>query len=131
MYYKSRKEDENRFLMEKKGDWFPPPYQCKKMLVCKCIWETFEEAEHRGQANNRCVAQGQSRHILESVHSQHERYSRVHTGNYKESKGGGKVSPINRNQLLACQGQGWHDCGYRNDGELFVQEKKRNRTLTV
>ena len=30
MYYKSRKEDENRFLMEKKGDWFPPPYQCKK-----------------------------------------------------------------------------------------------------
>ena len=30
MYYKSRKEDENRFLMARKGHLFLAPYQCEK-----------------------------------------------------------------------------------------------------
>ena len=30
MYYKSMKEDENSFLIARKGDWFISPYQCEK-----------------------------------------------------------------------------------------------------
>ena len=30
MYYKRRKEDKNRFLMVRKGNWFRGPYQCRK-----------------------------------------------------------------------------------------------------
>ena len=30
MYYERRKEDENMFLMARKGDWFISLYQCKK-----------------------------------------------------------------------------------------------------
>ena len=29
MYYKRSKEDNNRFLMEMKGDWFLSPYKCE------------------------------------------------------------------------------------------------------
>ena len=58
MYYKSRKEDENRFLMARKGHLFLAPYQCEKKLVRISKWATAKETKHRGQAHVQLVAQG-------------------------------------------------------------------------
>ena len=88
------------------------------------MWETSEEADCRGQANARLVAQVQYQHILESGHSHREIYSRVHKGNRKEGKVREEVGTIARNQYLACEGRSGHERGYPSSVDRFVQGKK-------
>ena len=103
----------------------------QKILVCKCMWETSEDTECRGQTHAQHVAQSYYRCILELGHIQCERYSRVNKGNLKESKGRREVGTITRNQPLACWVQGGHGCGYSNFGEVVMQRNKWKNHLQL